>query len=601
MSRLRRLLEHRHAHAAVLLLATLWVVPSFAIGFYADDWALLAFLEGRLPLKLPPWDLYNFVPGTATANRAVTESGAVPWWTAEDLRLHLVRPLASLLLAVDRKLFGDSPWGYHAHSIAWFLGGLALLSRLYKRLLPSAASTLALAIYALGSGRMMAYAWISARHLALVLFFSIGALLCVVRAATDGWRLGRWLAPLLLALALASGEAALGGVALVVAVAAFAPLGGLDQGRRITLAVPAVVVGLSYLIAYKLIGGGAHASGGYVEPLTEPARFIAVGALRLPLLLSSVTLGAPAELGVFFPEMLIGMGIVGAALAGAATLLVWPRLASDTRQTLSSLALGALLSLIAGLGGFPGSRQLIMVDVFSASLFAVLLTTGARAQEESKARVFATRALVGLFGVLHLGFSPLAAAGSVATTIETARKVEAIGRSAALKTLPPNARVFLLGTADPMVFLYAPARRVLEAPDAWACWSPIMIAPHGQRITRADQRTLVVDVIGGEMLRTPFETLYRDGAYAMPVGSTRRQCGVTYRVEAERGGRPSRISIQFEAAEPASRLDALGAPERAEPGSPVLLRWTGAALERITVPVGESRVVPHARGPIGLL
>src|SRR3982750_2808272 len=93
-SRAERWLTHRATVPAIFVLTLLVTLPSLSGGFYSDDYALRAALHGKLPYSPPWYDLYNFAPGTIDANRATMNAGVLPWFTAPEFDLHLVRPVA---------------------------------------------------------------------------------------------------------------------------------------------------------------------------------------------------------------------------------------------------------------------------------------------------------------------------------------------------------------------------------------------------------------------------------------------------------------------------------------------------------------------------
>ncbi len=91
---------------AVVALGLALALPSLGIGFFADDYSLIGELEHRFTYNPRWWDLYQFFPGGADLTRRMIAGGDDPWWSAPDLRLHLLRPLPSALIALDHAVFG---------------------------------------------------------------------------------------------------------------------------------------------------------------------------------------------------------------------------------------------------------------------------------------------------------------------------------------------------------------------------------------------------------------------------------------------------------------------------------------------------------------
>lgn len=195
VSRVERALQHPAATRVVVALGVLVALPTAFMGFFADDYALMAELKHAWTEALPWWDMHRFTAATDEGNRALTSAGLLPWWAAPSLRVHLLRPLSSALFALDFKLFGQNPLGAHLHSLLWWLALLIIVRALYRRLLPGAAGTLALLVFALAPAHIQTYAWISARHMLVAAVPAAGALLAHVRARQEGWTAGRWLGP----------------------------------------------------------------------------------------------------------------------------------------------------------------------------------------------------------------------------------------------------------------------------------------------------------------------------------------------------------------------------------------------------------------------
>src|SRR6187455_2683318 len=91
----------------VLALALACQLPSLRLGFYADDYVHQIALHdpGRFGDVLRPWSLYDF--GTYADWVSLYERfGGMPWWISPDWKVRFFRPLTSLSLWIDAKLFG---------------------------------------------------------------------------------------------------------------------------------------------------------------------------------------------------------------------------------------------------------------------------------------------------------------------------------------------------------------------------------------------------------------------------------------------------------------------------------------------------------------
>src|SRR5688572_33254627 len=102
-------------------------------------------MRDLFPVPRAPLQLYTFVDGSAAEQRALVDSGFLPWWSHPALRISMCRPLASALMWLDLELFGLDARAYQLHGLLWWLLLLALFALLARRLLPAPAALLALA------------------------------------------------------------------------------------------------------------------------------------------------------------------------------------------------------------------------------------------------------------------------------------------------------------------------------------------------------------------------------------------------------------------------------------------------------------------------
>lgn len=588
--RVERWLGHPSFFRVVLILALALTAPTIGVAFYADDYVLFAYLEKALPGSPPWYDLYHFTAGASRPAQPSSESVGAPWWAHPELKIHLVRPLTSALLSLERAAFGDAPLGYHVVSIALYVGLVAAAGRLFLRVLPGAAGALAMLIFAVSASHVHPVGWISCQHLLLAALPVVLGLLAYLRYREEGWRPGRYLGPLGLGIGLLGGEAALGGAGYWVAYKLAGPVPPDRAGDvRARAAGAAPVLGLLvYFGAYKAYGGGTANTGGYVDPLANPLAFAASAAARLPALLGNAIMSVPSELMSAFPKgPFIAVGL--AATAGIALLYraCLPAIPERERAALRWLVPGALLALCTTLGGFPGSRLLLLPSLGFAPLFAVIVLRGLRRASSPGPAPWLRRAGAGLLGFMHVALAPLlllAGAGSIA---DIARKLAEAARTAEIGA-PPGKRVFLAAASDPMVAMYPAALLALESPGTLSCWSALSMAKAPHRLTRTGPSSFTLAPIGRPLLTGAFEVLYRAPTAPFRPGDQVTHCGATIRVAEVEDGKPSRIEVD------------LGAPLD-DPGL-VLLAWRDGRLRRIAPPaVGEAVELPWSPGPMGLL
>ncbi|MGA7119910.1 MAG: hypothetical protein WBY94_07435 [Polyangiaceae bacterium] len=575
---------------AILVVALLLSLPSVAIGFYSDDYVLRTEVAHTVPSAPPAYDLYDFTGATPAENEARIASGTLPWWTSPGIRVHLLRPLASVLFALDVRVFGTAPLGYHLVSIAWYLALVGLVGTLLGRLLPRGTGNLATLIFAIDQAHVFPWGWASCRHMTIAATFSVASLLCLVRAREKSWRAGHWLSALLQALALTGGETALGGAAYALAYGVLGAPAQVPIRRRVALVAPMLAVTAVYLAVYAKAGAGAAHGGGYFSPLSEPDAFATAAARRLPVMLADATLGVPADLSSVVPAgpflVAAGLGCLGVFALYRST---FPRVPPHARMALRWLVPGALLALLSVLGGFPGARLRLLPDVGFAALFGVLLWHGfvRVPQADGGAALWLRRALAGTFATIHLGLAPLLALLNTGLNAQIARKLEEVASDVAAIAVPGD-RVFVLAGSDPMVSIYPPAV-LLAWSTAWtrSCWSMASMAKGRQRFTRTGPSTVVIEPQGTTFLVGAFETLFRSSDEPLRVGDLVSQCGAGYRVLDMREGRPSEVELTLDVP--------------LEDPHVHLLVWQEGHLRPMALPaVGDSLEIAWSPGPVGM-
>ncbi|WP_437651016.1 hypothetical protein [Sorangium sp. So ce362] len=587
--RFERWLCHPRFFKAVLLLALALAASTITLAFYSDDYILLCYLAELIPGSPPWYDLYNFFGGDPHRTQANIALTGLPWWTDPELRLHLVRPLASALFTLENAVFGRAPLGYHLVSIALYVALVAAAGRLFLRVLPGATAALALLIFAVSASHMQSAGWIACQHLLLAALPVVLGLSAYLRYREEGWRPGRYLGPLGLGIGLLGGEAALGGAAYWIAYQLAGPAPpSRAAGWRARAAAALPVLGLLvYFAAYKAAGGGAAHTGGYVDPLADPLRFVATAAERLPVLLGNAIVTVPADFSTAFPKgpfVVIGL----AATAGAALLYraCLPAIPERERAALRWLVPGALLAFVTCLGGFPGSRLLLLPNLGIAPLLAVLIVRGLRRGPSHGPASWPRRAGAGFLGVVHVALAPPMFLLATASSADIARKLEDVARTAEIGA-PPRKRVFIAASSDPMASMYPQAIIALESPDAISCWAMLSMTKASHRLTRTGGSSFTLAPIGQTMLTGAFESLYRAPSSPLQPGYEIRQCGGTIRVAEVEDGKPTRLEID------------VGAPLE-DPGL-ALLAWRDGRLRRVAPPaVGETIELPWSPGPIGV-
>ena len=574
----------RHARPLAFALAALLALPSLTSPLLEDDVGHRVMLGRLLPnLTWGPLDLYDFIGGPGRPVTALREHAVVPWFAADDLKLRFFRPLSSLLLATDVRLFGEHTWASRLHSLAWFLGCLLGASVLHRRFLPGPEAGLATVIYAVSVGHLMPVSWIAARYAVISTAFSLLAFWLHIRGRADGSAIPGRLAPLALALALLAGELAVGAVALVTAWELF---GRRDPiGRRLRALVPFAVVTVAYAVWYVAGGFGVRGSGAYVGPDRGLEGLISVGRHFL-ILLGELAAATPSDAVAAATS---SAQTVAALWGGLAVISVWvlfrlSRAELDERQLAAVrwMTVAAAGAVAPGSLGIPGGRVLTLALVPASGAVATLLLAGLAAVRKDRlskpARLFVVTALVGLsFG--HLVAAPVLRGllGVVLTRLAVEQHEQAA-------RVPTCDGVMVIATAaDPVIATYVPATMVFRHRGP-ARLRVLSLAPADHRIENVTRTGFDLVTLDSDRPRSLWERLFRSGP--LPAGTRVTMSHLDARVIEDRHGLPVRVRFDF--GEP---LDSPGLCFR---------EWRDGAVRPFAPPKpGETRDVPHHPGPTG--
>ena len=563
LAHMTRWLGTRTALGLAIALSLAIAACSLRIGFVTDDYGFRAALHSTSAHAPASWDLFRFQTGDADANAFLIRIGRLAWWAAPDLKIHFLRPLTGMVFAADDAIFGDAAIGYHVHSLLWLALALAGVAVLYRKILPGAAATLGVAIFGLAAAHVEAYAWLSARHV-------------VVGAAGAAWALAlyarggksRWLGLVPLVIGLAGSEAALGAVPIWCALAC-----AREPAWRARLrdCAPAIVLGLAYLAAYNALGCGTRGSGGYHDPFADPLGFAAIAIVRVPILLGDAALSIPAELSMVESPALIA--IVGAAAVGLVAL-AWRAARPEASTLLGWLALGGLVALLPGVGGYPAGRVLVVPDLAFAAILGAIVARALAAPS------WLARALAAVIALAHLVWSPLLSIVEQGAQVRRGAFVDRVaGEIAAL--VPSGSRAILVAASDPFIFMYPRLVLAETAPGAVTCWSVLSAARSRHKLTRTGERSFSLEPLDQPLLDGSFDALFRSPDRPFKAGDAIDQCGALITVAAVDRGLPTKLDIAYQ-----RRLD--------DPKL-VFLAYRDGHIEKLALPeIGQSIELPRA-------
>jgi hypothetical protein len=268
-------------------LGLLLCAPALGNGLQTEDWL------HRATASFAPWSaaLYSAGRASRAATYHATDAGILPWIASEDLHVAFFRPLGSLSLHVDYRLWPARPELMYAHGLMWLGVLTGSAAWLYHRVIkPGWVAGLAAVLYALDDAHGLAVGWLAARHALIACALGLLALALHDCWRRSGWKLGAVLAPVALLVALFAGELAVGVVGYLVAHALF--LDPLPWRARWRAALGWGVALALWFTAYLRSGAGAYGSGVYLHPTNEPLVFLGALWQRLPVLLLGA-IGAP--------------------------------------------------------------------------------------------------------------------------------------------------------------------------------------------------------------------------------------------------------------------------------------------------------------------
>jgi len=551
----------RRAHLGLVLVGVCLLLPSLRAGFFADDYQQIAQLEGWSPNPAGALDLYSFVPRDRARLSALLDAGA-PYFAAPSLQLRFLRPLSSALMALDHALFGRQAVPYHVHALLWYAALLALVGALYRRAAPPSLWLLAFLIFCLDDGHAVSVTFIAARNAVVscvLVWLGLGAHL---RWRIHGWRPGGLLAPLLAALGLAAGEMGLAALAYLVAW----EICERRPGWRRALAPTALLVA-GYLVGYRLIGGGAHASGAYLDPFGDPLAFLAELPARLALLFGNLILRAPIDAAFLDDRLRAPLVAVGAA--AAVTVALWlpralRRLPPDEAARVRWLALGAAGALVAGTPGVLGERLVLAAGLGGSVVVATLLHDAWQLFRSRRARLLAGAALLSL-GLPNLVIAAVALPGKTILLTRIFDGYRRLAREAEIAA-PVPARVVLVAFDDLFALQLLPMRaleqgrtpdqlRLIARGEGGTLGGPdslgelgggvLSMATAAHQLRRTGPDTLELFTPDGTLLDGPWPSVLRSPSLPLPRGSVVRLSYMTVTILDDRGGRPTRASFQF--------------------------------------------------------
>ncbi|MBU0756117.1 MAG: hypothetical protein KJ645_13320, partial [Planctomycetes bacterium] len=499
LQKIKTCLAHASLPWVLALLAVLLCLPALWLGrLLDDDIHRLSLQRPELPmLARTPAELFVFIRGDEDYNRSAIETGLLPWWANENLRLAFFRPVTGYLHWLDYEYWHDSPLLMHLHSLLWLAGVVFLAAVFYRRLFGATwIAGLAALLFTVDESHGLPAVWLANRNALIGMFFGLTALI-----AHDRWRRsGGWwaalIAPLAFLVGLLSKESTVAVGACLLAYAIF-----LDPGKarvRFCSLLPCAIVGLAWLIFYQDQGYGAAGSAWYIDPRTAPGQFLDALALRAPLLMIWQWI-VPANLGWELTPQ--SARVLWWVALGMLALLLFAMLPLLKRNALARFWLsGMVLSLIPVCSTYPAPRLLCFAGIGGMGLLAQFLASVLVKSGGLPKRLVCRVPIYGLCGLLlmiHLGLAPW-------YLNRTADSFKGMGRALehAASGLPSGLTArfqtgMLINTPGYATWAYGALSRMIKGDQLPVRFMVLGTGGTPLEVCRPDDRTLVIRPEGG--------------------------------------------------------------------------------------------------------
>jgi hypothetical protein len=363
-----RVVSAPHAAWRIAALAFVLSLPAIAIGLAADDYDL------ALAVTRDPWRGYAFQarePAPRTAHiLAAREAGTAPWWVDPQMKQAFFRPLSSLSLAADFKLWPSCAWLMHVENGLLFAAIVLLAASLYRALaLPEGARGLATFFFAMHGAQSMTTGWIAGRSTLLATLFGFLSMRLHVEAARARRPPLEFAAVVAFACALASAEAGVAALAYLLACALLLT-GPVSVAQRVGRLWGFGVVLVLWMVAYRWGGYGVQGYGFYVDPASDPGQYLIGLLTAVPIYLASQLTVPFAAVSGTAPFALPLVTALSLSILFATRRLWLPFMRGDARARV--LGLGALLAVVP-LGASPPQDRLVSFVAFGVCGLVALI------------------------------------------------------------------------------------------------------------------------------------------------------------------------------------------------------------------------------------
>lgn len=543
-------LTSRNLPIWVALLAILLTLPSLKVGLLLDDYhhkLLISGSDSFAKFLNHPLDMFRFMTDPEQI-RELMDFGILPWWTDPQIKGAFWRPIASLTHWLDYSLFPETTSLMHAQSILWFGALVAAVALLYRRLMGATLiAGLAALIFAIDDAHGTPVGFLANRNAILATLFGVLTLLAHDKWRRDNWRPGTIAAPLLLILSLLSAEAGISTCAFLAAYAFF-----LDEGtilQRCKSLIPYAIVVIIWRITWTKLGYGIANTGMYVDPLTNPLRFLHALKIRSPILLLGQLGFPPSDTYLMlFPHQRRFLWKIAIIFLATFIVLLWPLLRRD--KVVRFWLAAVLLSVIPICATVPCDRLLTFTSIAAAGLLAQFLNlTFTQNTPRPKNILWRTVAvtLSLLLILIHFVIAPLLLSLRARYPMGPPAFSEKMVINTPLDSAVKDQDLIVI---NPPVTLLALYSTIIWETNGQPVprHTRILTSSNNQPVTvyRPDENTLFVRPTWGYMAWFP-DRLFRTKKHALALGEKVKLTGMTVEItKLTKDGRPKEAAFKFD-------------------------------------------------------
>jgi len=548
---IRKALTSRYLPLWVTILAVILTLPSLGGGLVVDDYHHKLLMQGsKSPIRLldSPLDMFSFFDGDPQHISKLKDHGFLPWWTYEKIKGAFWRPLASITHWLDYIFWPDSPALMHAQSIVWYGVLVMSVAFLYRRFFSTVwVVGLAALLYALDDAHGMPAGFISNRNALMATLFGVLAIIVHDRWRRDNWRAGMALGPLLLAASLLSAEAGIATCAYLAAYAFF-----IDRGtwrQRCMALIPYTVVVLAWRLIWTHLGYGVANLGIYIDPLSEPLRFISAVKNHAPFLLLGQWALPPSDISMMlYPGHWILLWRSGLVFFVLLVFVFAPLLWRD--KTVRFWATGMILSMLPICATFPGDRLLLFVGIGAMGLVAqFIFVVFGKIEQRPKLILWRIPAFVlaVIFILIHLIIAPLALPVRAAYPMMPKKFTDKLMINMPLDNSVENQDLIIVN--PPLAFFVMTGPLIWESnnqpvPRHLRVLTSSLFQP--VKIHRPDANTIVVRPQYGYYAWV-LDALFRDKQHPFSIGDCVELTGMTVEItELTQDNRPAEAAFIFD-------------------------------------------------------